>query len=148
MFCGFYQNSGTYDIGNGINEGYTELLARRYFEKDSGYYDDEVILASLIEELITKDKMEQLYFYADLKGLITQLNQYADKSSVNRFILNFDSYCYKPNDKTLIDLLNFIKKAHENKVLKDNKLLNKDILIKEYNDKITSLIKEDKVKKH
>lgn len=149
MFCGFYQNSHTYDIGLGINEGYTELLARRYFKKDTGYYDDEVIIATLIEEIVTKDKMEQLYFFADLKGLIIELNKYADKSSVNRFILNFDVYCQKPDDKVLEEIFAFIMEAHKNKVLKDNTITNKDVFIKAYNEKLMSYVKKtDKTKKH
>lgn len=146
MFCGFYQNSGIYDIGNGINEGYTELLARRYFDKENGYYDDEVIIAALIEEIIGKDKMESLYFYADLKGLIKSLSAYTDESYVNRFIINFDKYCQKPDDKTLRDIFIFIMDINKNKVLKDSRIKDKEKQINEYNEKILSYIKEDNEK--
>ena len=142
MFCGFYQNSGIYDIGNGINEGYTELLARRYFAKDRGYYDDEVIIAALVEELIGKDKMEQLYFYADLKGLITELSKYSNTNIVNRFIIDFDNYCQRPTDNLIENIFEFLMHTHENKILKDQSITNKDIVIKEYNERLLSYIKE------
>ena len=143
-YYGFYQNSGTYDVGMGINEGYTELLARRYFEKETGYYDDEVIMAHLIEDIISKSKMEHLYFFSDLKGLMTELTKYADKKAVNRFILDFDSYCARPNDKSLRAAIDFIKEAHKNKILLDKSITNKDEVINKYNEKIESSI----IKKH
>lgn len=148
-YCGFYQNRRAYDIGNGIDEGYTELLARRYFKKDEGYYDDEVFMASLIEEIIGKNKMEHLYFFADLKGLIKELTKYTNKNLVNRFIINFDTYCQKPNGQTLNELFNFIMEAHKNKILQDDKISNKEVIIKEYNDSLISRIKPDKkTRKH
>ena len=126
MFCGFYQNSGLYDIGNGINEGYTELLARRYFAKDRGYYDDEVIIAALVEELIGKDKMEENIIISHMFPIYPVLPRYKESILVN-----------------LVDKVEFLMKTHENKILKDQSITNKDIVIKEYNERLLSYIKED-----
>ena len=77
-----YENANSEYIGYGLNEGYTELLTRRYFDiKDdesdvSDGYDYLVYLARLIEIIVGEEKMQHFYFKADLPGLISELSKY------------------------------------------------------------------------
>lgn len=67
-----------FDIGRGLNEGYTELLNSRYFSKKqkSTMYRFERILATGIEQIVGQHEMEKLYFSADQSGLIVSLSQW------------------------------------------------------------------------
>ena len=65
----------TIEIGSILNEGYTELLTKRYFKcSNNEYYKKEVILASKIEEFIGKEEMERAYFEGDLNYIIERFN--------------------------------------------------------------------------
>ena len=76
-YCGFHQTKKNYDLGRGINEGYTELLANRYSDYNSHYcYYCEKKYAKIIEDIIGKELMQNLYLQANLKGLITELTKY------------------------------------------------------------------------
>ena len=76
MFSGFSysnQNDDSKDFGDGLNEGYTDLLTKRYFgnvEVCESDYDFEILIASFIEEIVEKDVMEKLYLTADFQGLM------------------------------------------------------------------------------
>ncbi len=77
------------NIGDGINEGYTQLLAERYFPNVTKTYLIETKLARALEVIIG-DKMTSLYFNADYKGLIKELSKYASIEKIKEFISNFD----------------------------------------------------------
>lgn len=75
-------------LGRGLNEGYTELINKRYFSKEDddeaksdkpiGYgYEQE--LAYGIELLVGQNKMESLFFNADLYGLIEEMSKYTSR---------------------------------------------------------------------
>lgn len=94
---GFHQSnvehSTVTSLGRGINEGYTEKLNQEYFSKyiDRGVYDEEIVLASGIERIVGKKKMQELYFNADLKGLIRGINHYVnDMNEVANLIYDID----------------------------------------------------------
>lgn len=98
MFSGFSQHSKkkNYSIGIGINEGYTQLLTKRYFDdvyeiRDA--YVFEVGIAEMLEKIIGKDKMEFLYFKADLYGLVKELSKYMEFTHIMTFIDEMD-YLY------------------------------------------------------
>ena len=63
----------------GLNDGYTELINRRYFQTEqqrntgetNGICEEQQIFAYGIEKLIGRKTMEQLFFNADLDGLVT-----------------------------------------------------------------------------
>lgn len=96
IFTGFKQTNGNNSIGTGINEGYTELLSERYFkdEKDNLSYPFNVIIVKSLENIIGKEKMEQLYMKADLYNLIQELKKYNNhEKSVIDFIKNVDFIC-------------------------------------------------------
>lgn len=86
-FIGFRQNG----IGRALNEGYTELMNQRYFPNDSyTSYITQVEIASQLERIVGKEKMEKLYLTSNLKGLIIELQKYASKEEIGRFIANSD----------------------------------------------------------
>lgn len=127
MNSGFFQYSiGQIEIGRGINEGYTELLNKRYFG-EKGYivaYEYEMLITKIIELIIGKEKMENFYFNANLNGLIQELSKYSDTESVKEFILD-------------VDLIN---KSLSNIYIKDKDLL-------ETNQNITKFLAELTMKK-
>ena len=70
----------TIKIGSILNEGYTELLTKRYFKcTDNEYYKKEVILASRIEEFIGREEMEHAYFEGNLDYIIERFNEVLNK---------------------------------------------------------------------
>ena len=120
IFTGFCQiKNGKTSLGVGLNEGYTELLVNRYFNKTANdCYKNEIKYAELLEMIIGKNNMEKYYFKAKLNLLVKELEQYEDYNSILKFIENLD-YIYinrnkKSNiyhNKILLFLLNcYIKK--------------------------------------
>lgn len=80
-------------IGTGINEGYTELLAHRYFGDKHNLpkaYEFEVDIAKKIEVIIGSDKMTSLYLNGNLMGLIEELKKYMPEDDVLKFINRLD----------------------------------------------------------
>lgn len=90
IFSGFEQINmdNTYLIGEGINEGYTQYLTEKIFNNEEVLkaYSYLVIIAMNVEKIIGKDKMQELYFSANLKGLIDCLLQYKSKEEIYKFI--------------------------------------------------------------
>lgn len=86
-FCGFSQKTRDKVIGNGLNEGYTELLTQRFFDDKSETYLIETAVARMCQEIIGQEKMTQLYFKADLKGLIDEFCKYTERKDVLDFLI-------------------------------------------------------------
>lgn len=85
--CGFNINN----YAKGLNEGYTQLLAERYFSEGIGKcYLFEVVLVKIIEQLIGQDNMEKYYFDLDLVSLINDLINYETEENIVNFIKNLD----------------------------------------------------------
>lgn len=89
---GFHQK-----IGVGINEGYTDLISQRYFCKDintaeiEGGYPYNKVVSEIVETIIGKRKMLDLYFHGNLKGLVEELSKYQSEDKVKQFILDLDT---------------------------------------------------------
>lgn len=104
-YSGFAQTSfklGNISLGTGINEGYTELLTRRYFTKDcnvSATYRYETTIAEKLEEIIGQERMESLYLNANLQGLIQELKQWNSDKEISKFISRTDFIINHSNDK-------------------------------------------------
>ena len=101
-------------LGNGINEGYTQLLTKRYFEnvafKDS--YSYLVLVASTLERVVGQEKTEKLYLNADLFGLINELKSYASEEEIMNFIAATDFFRnHFNNKKKLNDAKDMIVKS-------------------------------------
>ena len=80
-------------IGHGINEGYTELLAHRYFDKDKKMpwaYNFESRVMYFLENIIDYKELERLYLSANLMGLIEALKKYTSEEEILDFIKTVD----------------------------------------------------------
>ena len=92
-FSGFSQDT----VGQGLNEGYTEFLTRRYFGHDMRTrvsYEDQYNLVGLIEKVIGRSKMEALYLKANLKGLLKEMRSYLLQEEVVDLVSNMDKLRY------------------------------------------------------
>ena len=123
-FSGFHQTCfSNYSIGYGLNEGYTQLLTKRYFD-DCDVYVLEKHFASLLEKIIGKDIMENLYFNANLYGLFEELEKYATQNAIIRFLDSFDyiNLYYKKDDNVeeayskIEYIANFFARCYLNKL--------------------------------
>ena len=131
-YSGFYQESDNINIGKGINEGYTELLNCRYFSQNKNHYSIEKHIVSILEQIVGKEKMENLYFNANLKGLIKELEKYSSTKEIIKFIENTDYMSENINKKILSPIqkkilnqkkehtINFLLKTYFNKLLINN----------------------------
>lgn len=95
IFCGFYQfyKDKATGIGYALNEGYTEYLNKKYFNKDEeeDSYHNEQLIAQGIERIVGSKLMEELYFKADLKSLVDKLSKYTSIENVMNLLKQFDS---------------------------------------------------------
>lgn len=95
-FCGFHQLNYLKNemIGYGLNEGYTELLTNRYFNKERNFiaysYNICEFFTSKLEEIVGKEQMEKLYITADLYGLYIHLRNFDDGINIATFIALLD----------------------------------------------------------
>ena len=91
-YSGFSQWKHFYKIGEGLNEGYTQLLTERLCRETASMktYKEEVKIATALEMIIGKDKMYELYFDANLPGLIEEIGKYSTKEEATKFIMNVD----------------------------------------------------------
>ncbi len=131
-YSGFKQSSieKDYFIGSAINEGYTELLAERYFGQEIGEvkgYTYLTHIAHLVELIVGEGKMTRLYLRANLNGLIYELNKYVSKEEIIEFLLR-------------LDYLNYIATYKKSLFLKQNEMkwfFNKiyEFLAKAYTEK-------------
>lgn len=90
MASGFYMNK----VGRSLNEGYTEVLNNRLFGHPITQvpsYNMYAKFASVIEDIIGKNNMTNLYFTADLKGLFEQLSYYSSREKTSVFLKDLDS---------------------------------------------------------
>ena len=96
FYSGFeqYDYPSGFELGCGLNEGYTEVIRQRYFYTDDDMYckayDYESRIASLLEQIVGKDKMEKLYLNTNLPGLIKELEKYSTKEETINFLTKLD----------------------------------------------------------
>ena len=92
-FVGFHQENKVTKktIGVALNEGYTEYLNKKYFNSTlETTYENEIDIAERIEFIIGKDKMQELYFNANLNGLIDELAKYTTVENAISIIKDLD----------------------------------------------------------
>ena len=164
IYSGFHQasNLGNNSIGDGLNEGYTELLTQKYFVKDnslSNSYAYLLYVAKKIEEIVGAEKMESLYLKADLMGLIKELANYTREDEIMEFFANTDfltTYLEKYKIKLLerhlaISSLNNVNKflvvCYSKKIIRDyeQNLINRGEVAKKITDFISTFIVEIKI---
>lgn len=96
FYSGFSQHStkkgNEVQLGRVLNEGYTELMTRRYFGHDENTetYEMESFLAGQLEKVVGKEIMESLFLKADLKGLINELSKYSSVDKAIEFVHYLD----------------------------------------------------------
>ena len=93
------------NIGNGITEGYTQLLALRYFGKKhkiTKAYEFEVGIVEKLEKIVGQEEMKRLYLNANLLGLIENLKQYASEEDILNFVTGVDLIKKHSNDSFLL----------------------------------------------
>ena len=96
-------------LGRGLNEGYTELLNRRFFDKKSKSYIELQELAKLIELFYeNKDDMVTDYFNADAFGLIGELLKSMSLEEAIDIIVDMDGFL--DNSLTIFDYLKLKQK--------------------------------------
>ena len=86
-YCGFDLDS---IIGTGINENYTDYLLEKYFIKEQEY-DRKRLLLDELELIVGEEKLEDMYFKADLPSLIKELSKYNETKDVIKLIYDYDS---------------------------------------------------------
>lgn len=96
-YSGFHIRGKKIEIGEGLNEGYTELLNGRYFAaaRTNDSYFDLQMLAFGIEDIVGQENMEEMYFSNDLSGLIESLGKYVSKDEAIELITKMDSLLKK-----------------------------------------------------
>jgi len=78
----YYSGFSVNLFGNGLNEGYTQVLCNRYFKKDILSYPFETSIALNIEKIIGRKKMEKLYFEVNQDLFINELSGYINQDIV------------------------------------------------------------------
>ena len=68
LYTGFDVYINNYCMGEGINEGYTELMSNRYFNKKAEGYPFNFEIAKKIEEIVGRERMEGLYLTSNIRG--------------------------------------------------------------------------------
>lgn len=106
-------------IGLGINEGYTDLLNERIFnvKNNGGLYEMYKIVSEMLENVVGKDKMTQLYFTANLKGLVLEMSKYISQHETKKFIINLDLMVKTPNK--INDIIEYLLNLYNNKTKND-----------------------------
>lgn len=143
VLMGFAQSlSKGHWFGNGLNEGYTERLNLKYLskEKDDKAFFEERFISEGIENIVGTKRMEELYFSADLKGLIEELSKYCSKEQATALIRKIDE-CH---DRYNVDEMRYSRLAAQIRVeianiyaTKQKKLLDsKEITQEQYEDNI------------
>lgn len=134
------------DIGDGINEGYTQLLTDRYFNKGrkSKTYSKEITCAKCVEKIVGKEELRNCYFTNDLQGLIDRLAVYSGPEKAKQFIIDLDTIHKEDNkivtrnrgkvQKALDSVKEFLATTYMNKLLNEYEkgLIDRETVTKEY----------------
>lgn len=109
-----YGNVGFHDKylqgGVGINEGFTELLTRKYFgcsDNDCSYLV-ETSVASVLASIIGEEKMTNLYMEGNYFGLLIALDTYLDSAKISDFFHKLDHFTALTSKSPFILKLPFV----------------------------------------
>lgn len=110
-------------FGEGINEGYTELLNNRFFANNSKSYLYLQNLVKIIESLYeNKEDMLEDYFNADIFGLIGELSKTIPLEDIIDIIVEMDQFLSLKN-ASYLDYLKLKHKILKSAVKKEQKSL-------------------------
>lgn len=148
---GFYLYQNNKNIGKSLNEGYTELLTRRFFGKENNdyIYDLEVVLANYLEKIIGK-KMVSFYLRGNLLSLIEEISHDMDIDDIYYFLDNMDyvsKYLYDDeyHDKIIKKINDINSFLIIYRIKKQNINLDKELLKINYPDcfNVFNIIQDD-----
>lgn len=140
IFCGFEQEKNTGNrIGEGLNEGYTQYLTEKYFSSHPllKTFTYEKSIAAAVELIVGQEKMQSLYFNANLKGLIDVLKQYNTEENIYKFITTLDFLNKHLRDDYLT--------PNSNKIILSSMEYINSFLIKTYMQKLILEYPEEKI---
>ena len=96
------------DIARRLNEGYTDLLANRYFDSVVSYMI-EANIARKTEIILTEKNMENLYASNNLYAIIKSLSKFSSEEEAIAFISFVDKLSiYRNNIKKSIQIMNIL----------------------------------------
>lgn len=143
-------------IGNGLDEGYTELLNKRIFKNKKISYSYNVEIIELLELFFDNPKdMEYAYFHNNIYIVYQTFLKYGTKEEFFKLIQTLDNlietdipfYQRINKTKTKIKLYKILKRSNDkNKILNAKKLLDKDPLITIIHKKNLIVKKKSKTK--
>ncbi|HBA37982.1 MAG TPA: hypothetical protein DCY94_04605 [Firmicutes bacterium] len=83
--------SSTPSIGKFLDQAYTAVLCKRYFDLEL-LFDDEmrIILALFIEKIVGREKMESAFFRGALDEVIASLSKYAPREKAIKTVKQLD----------------------------------------------------------
>ena len=127
LYSGFEQTSKSGNMGEAFNEGYTEYQNGEifYVNVNDTIYVYEIIIIKLLEQVIGKSRMKDLYFHGDLYNFINELAKYTNISNIKKMIYKSDYIlryrrCYFKNHKVkeyLLEMNAFILEIYTNYLL-------------------------------
>lgn len=134
---GIFENE-KYEIGMGLDEGYTEVLNQRFFQPFKVKSPILTKLANLIEKFYQNPKnMESDYFNAWLENLILEMTKSMDIKDAINIILKIDYLSIHPNDKIFYhklinELIGLYRQSHKIKETKRFTEEAKKAIVKKY----------------
>lgn len=92
FYNGFSQTTNNYSLGEALNEGYTEYQNIEIFKANINetLYIYEIIIIKLLEKIVGRRYMRDMYFHADLYNLIRTLNNFTSINNIKNFIYRTD----------------------------------------------------------
>lgn len=127
FYNGFSQTTNNYSLGEALNEGYTEYQNIEMFKVKGNEtsYVYEIIIIKLLEKIIGKKYMKDMYFHADLYNLIRTLNNFTNITNIKNFIyrtdyiLNYRKSIFKSEKATdtLLAINHFLIDTYSNYLL-------------------------------
>lgn len=150
-YSGFYQtNKGdNEEIGYALDDTYTDMLLYRLFNVDHDFmsYQYEMEIVKILEEILSQEKMTNLYFNANLYELVSILEKYHNKESIIDFITDLDEIYNlqdhsKKNKSNIIRchhrIMNFLTELYFNKLKED--ILSNNLNKEEYLYKLNNYL--------
>lgn len=150
-YSGFYQTNkdDSDEIGFALDDAYTDMLLYRLFNIDKEFisYQYEISITKIIEDIVSKDIMVNLYFNANLYDFVSILSNYSNREDVIKFITDLDEIYvlqdhFDINKSRIIRchhrIIDFITDIYFNKIKEDIVLNNIDK--DEYINKVNSYL--------
>lgn len=92
FYNGFSQTTNNHSLGEALNEGYTEYQNIEIFKANINetLYIYEIIIVKLLEKIVGRRYMRDMYFHADLYNLIRTLNNFTSINDIKNFLYRTD----------------------------------------------------------